>query len=463
MRVCVVGLGQIGLVAAACLAEFGWSVHGMECDVERAAGLSQGRVPDHEPGLAELVRRQIQLGRLSISTSAGDFVDRVDLILFADQPPARHVQLGSDDPSDILRELAPRLNGLTVIGVVASVAEGRCRKIELLLRDLGHTAEVVVCAHPLFLRQGSAIHDFCNPDRIVVGSDDTRVQHLITQLYRPLAARKVPIICVRRQSAALATCAVNAFLALKLSYINELSDLSEKLGADINEVSHIVGSDRRIGASHLSSGPGFGGVQLPRDVLSLIRLGRDHGVPMTIAEMAYHANEDRKLSIADRICDVMGGNIHGKTVGILGVTYKPNAHGIDEAASSVVIPMLQGVGADIRAYDPYGPQCGEARLRNVVWCDTSLEAAKSADLVVLLTAWDEFRGLNLWDLRYAMRGDTLFDCCNVFDPVIASTAGLKYVGLGNPTRPPIFGGGESTRVVCKTGGQPCAFKGGDRL
>jgi UDPglucose 6-dehydrogenase len=329
-----------------------------------------------------------------------------------------------------VEELAPYLTGFTVITTKSTVPVGTSREIEQRLKQIAPTADYAVCSNPEFLREGSAIQDFTHPDRILVGTDDPRAKAVMERLYKPLAIRKAPLMFVSRESAELAKYAANAFLALKISFINEIADLCEQVGADVQEVASAIGKDRRIGDKFLHPGPGYGGSCFPKDVSALIRTGRDNRATLSIIEQVERVNTERKIAMAGRIEAALGGSVRGKTIGILGVTFKPNTDDMRDAPSLVVIPMLQERGATVRAYDPQGEKHGAPLLPGVVWCENALETARGADVIVVVTEWNEFRALDLIATKAVMRGSAIVDLRNVFDPGAVRSHGFTYVGIG---------------------------------
>jgi UDPglucose 6-dehydrogenase len=329
-----------------------------------------------------------------------------------------------------VEDLAPHLDHFTVIVTKSTVPVGTSREIERRLRALRPDGDFAICSNPEFLREGSAIQDFMHPDRVLVGVDDDRARELMGRLYKPLALRNAPVMFVGRESAELAKYAANAFLALKISFINEIADLCEGLGADVQEVASAIGKDRRIGDKFLHPGPGYGGSCFPKDVSALIRTAREAKSPISIVEQVQRVNDERKIAMASRIEHASGGSVRDKSVAILGVTFKPNTDDMRDAPSLLIVPMLQERGATVRAYDPQGRKHGEALLPGVVWCESALEAASGADVLVVVTEWNEFRALDLKQAKKAMRGDVLVDLRNVFPPDLAGQAGFRFLGIG---------------------------------
>ncbi len=432
MNICMVGAGYVGLVSAACFSEFGWTVTCIDKDEARLAELNAGRSPIYEPGLDDLVSRNMRSGRLIFSRELGPAAAKADIVLLAVGTPMRRGD-GYADLSYVyaaVEELAPHLNGFTVIVTKSTVPVGTSREIENRVRAIRPDAEFAVCSNPEFLREGSAIQDFMHPDRVLVGVDDERARELMARLYKPLALRNAPVMFVGRESAELAKYAANAFLALKISFINEVADVCEVLGADVQEVASAIGKDRRIGDKFLHPGPGYGGSCFPKDVSAIIRTAREARSPLSIIEQVERVNHERKIAMTGRIEAACGGSVRGKTVAMLGVTFKPNTDDMRDAPSLVIVPMLQERGGSVRAYDPQGRKHGEALLPGITWCANALEAAQGADVVVVVTEWNEFRALDLAAIKGAMRGNALVDLRNVFPAQTAEDAGLTYKGIG---------------------------------
>jgi len=432
VNICMIGAGYVGLVSAACFSEFGWTVACVDTDAEKVKQLKNGKVPIYEPGLDELLVRNLETGRIEFSTDLEGAVAASELVFLAVGTPIRR----GDGYADLtyvyeaVEQLAPHLDGFTVIATKSTVPVGTSREIERRLRAMRPDGEFAVCSNPEFLREGSAIQDFTHPDRVLVGCDDLRARELMERLYKPLTLRNAPLMFVSRESAELAKYAANAFLALKVSYINEIADLCEHVGADVHEVASAIGADGRIGNKFLHPGPGYGGSCFPKDVSALIRTAREAKAPLSLIEQVEKVNTERKIAMAARVQEAAGGSLRGKTVAILGVTFKPNTDDMREAPSLVIVPLLQERGAAIRAYDPHGSESGAAELPGVKWCKSALEAAKGADVTVALTEWNEFRALDLAAIKTAMRGNVLVDLRNIYRPDLAHRAGFDYTSIG---------------------------------
>ena len=428
----MIGAGYVGLVSAACFSEFGWTVACIDNDPARVAALKRGEIPIYEPGLDDLLERNVKAGRLTFSSDLGPAVAAADLVFLAVGTPMRRGD-GHADLSYVFAavdEIAPHIGKFTVITTKSTVPVGTSRQIEQRLRKLRPAAEFAVCSNPEFLREGSAIQDFTHPDRVLVGCDNDRARAVMERLYKPLALRNSPVIFVSRESAELAKYAANAFLALKISFINESADVCEEVGADVQQVADAIGRDKRIGDKFLHPGPGYGGSCFPKDVQALMRTAREARAPLSIIEQVHRVNEERKIAMATRIERAAGGSVQGKTVAILGVTFKPNTDDMREAPSLVIVPMLQERGAILRAYDPQGARHAAEMLPGVHWCKDALDAAKGADIAVVITEWNEFRALDLRALKKTMRGNILVDLRNIYQARDAAAAGFDYSCIG---------------------------------
>lgn len=432
MKICIIGAGYVGLVSAACFSEFGWMVTCVDKDPERLADLNAGRSPIYEPGLDDLMQRNMRAGRLIFTSEAGPAVSEADVVFLAVGTPMRRGD-GYADLSyvfEAVADIAPHLNGFTVITTKSTVPVSTSREIEKRLKDIRPDADVAICSNPEFLREGSAIQDFTHPDRVLVGTDSARARDVMERLYKPLALRGSPVMFVARESAELAKYAANAFLAMKISFINEIADLCEEVGADVQEVASAIGKDRRIGDKFLHPGPGYGGSCFPKDVSALIRTAREHKAPVSLIEQVERVNHERKIAMAGRIEAACGGALRGKTVGILGVTFKPNTDDMRDAPSLVIVPMLLERGAIVKAFDPQGRKHAEPMMPGVVWAENALAALDGADVMVVVTEWNEFRALDLKKARQRMAGDAIVDLRNIFQPSAAIDAGFTYDGVG---------------------------------
>jgi UDPglucose 6-dehydrogenase len=452
MKICIVGAGYVGLVSAACFADFGWTVTCVDKDAERVGRLKRGEVPIYEPGLDELLRRNVAAGRLSFAASLAEAVNAAEVVFLAVGTPMRRGD-GYADLSYVfaaVEEMAPYINDSTVVATKSTVPVGTGHEIEQHLRRLRPDLDVVVCSNPEFLREGSAIRDFTHPDRVLIGCVGGRGREVMERLYQPLALRNAPIIFVGRESAELAKYAANAFLAMKVTFINEVADLCEAVGADVQEVATAIGADGRIGAKFLHAGPGYGGSCFPKDVTALIRTAREAKSPVSLVEQVEKINLERKIAMASRIERAAGGSVRGKVIAVLGVTFKPNTDDMREAPSLVILPLLQARGAELRVCDPQGRESSE--LPGVEWCTNALEAAKGADVVVALTEWNEFRALDLKQMRAVMRGNVLVDLRHIYQAETAEGAGLAYHGIGRSARRINLSGDERLAETRRNGG-----------
>ena len=432
MNISMIGAGYVGLVSAACFSEFGWTVTCVDKDLSKIENLRQGELPIYEPRLDELLHRNLRMGRIDFATDLAHSVGDADLVFLAVGTPMRRGD-GHADLSFVFQaveELAPHLKGFTVIATKSTVPVGTSREIESRLKLLRPDADFAVCSNPEFLREGSAIYDFMHPDRVLVGCDDPRAQDLMERLYKPLALRNAPVMFVGRESAELAKYAANAFLALKISFINEVADLCEAAGANVQEVATAIGADRRIGDKFLHPGPGYGGSCFPKDVAALIRTAREARSPLSLIEQVQTVNTERKIAMAGRIERAAGGKLAGKSVAVLGITFKPDTDDVREAPSLTLVPMLLEKGASVRVYDPHADETAEQLLPGVTWCGSALEAAEKADIAVVVTEWNEFRALDLDTLKERMRGNVLVDLRNIYLPAQARAAGFTYTSIG---------------------------------
>jgi UDPglucose 6-dehydrogenase len=428
----MIGAGYVGLVSASCFSEFGWKVTCIDKDADKIEQLCRGYVPIYEPRLDELLERNLRNGRIEFSTDLGSAVAEADLVFLAVGTPMRRGD-GHADLSFVyqaVEDIAPHLKGFTVIATKSTVPVGTSREIERRLKAIKPDADFAICSNPEFLREGSAIYDFTHPDRVLVGCDEPRAQELMERLYKPLALRNAPVMFVSRESAELAKYSANAFLAMKISFINEISDLCEAVGANVQEVATAIGADGRIGNKFLHPGPGYGGSCFPKDVAALIRMAREACQPVSLIEQVQTVNSERKIAMAGRIERIVGGSLSGKTIAVLGVSFKPDTDDVRDAPSLILIPMLQERGAIVRAYDPHAQENAEPLVPGTEWCGSALEAADQADVTVVVTEWNEFRTLDLKKLKAKMRGDMLVDLRNVYLPAQAKAAGFTYTSIG---------------------------------
>ncbi len=433
MRIAMIGTGYVGLVSGACFSEFGHEVVCIDKDKNKIADLNGGRIPIFEPGLDEVVAANAKAGRLSFSTELAPAVSKADAVFIAVGTPSRRGD-GHADLSFVFgaaEEIAKSLVGYAVIVTKSTVPVGTGRKVEEIIRKLKPDAEFDVASNPEFLREGSAIEDFRRPDRVVVGAESERARNVLKEVYRPLYLNETPIVFTSRETSELIKYAANGFLATKITFINEIADLCEKVGADVQEVARGIGLDGRIGAKFLHAGPGFGGSCFPKDTLALLKTSQEVEAPVRIIETVVTVNEARKARMADKIARAFG-SLKGKTVAVLGLTFKPNTDDMRDAPSLVIIPKLQERGARIRAYDPEGAD--EARkLLDIETCNDAYEAITGADGVVILTEWNEFRALDLPRVKSLLKRPLMVDLRNIYRPAQMAEAGFTYVSVGRAT------------------------------
>ena len=432
MRVAMIGTGYVGLVSGACFSEFGVDVVCVDKDAEKIAKLSRGEIPIYEPGLEALVAGNMHAGRLSFTTDLAGTVKDASAVFIAVGTPSRRGD-GHADLSYVYaaaEEIAPALSGYTVIVDKSTVPVGTAREVERHIRAVNPQADFDVVSNPEFLREGSAINDFMRPDRVVIGAETERAREVMRQLYRPLYLIETPILFTRRETAELIKYAANAFLATKITFINEIADLCEKVGADVHDVARGIGLDGRIGRKFLHPGPGFGGSCFPKDTQALVKIAGEAGAPMHIVETVIAANEARKKQMAERIVAALGGNAAGKTVAVLGFTFKPNTDDMRDAASLVIVPALQKAGATVHGFDPEGMAEAKKLLPGVEWHDSAYAAMEGADVLAVLTEWNEFRALDLARMKKLLGRPVVVDLRNIYDPAAMAGAGFDYRCLG---------------------------------
>jgi UDPglucose 6-dehydrogenase len=434
MRIVMIGSGYVGLVSGACFADFGHEVVCVDKDEGKIAKLRDGGIPIFEPGLDALVAKNVAAGRLSFTTDLAGPVGEADVVFIGVGTPTRRGD-GHADLSYVYgaaREIASALKKFTVIVTKSTVPVGTGDEVERIVRETNPAADFAVASNPEFLREGAAIEDFKRPDRIVVGIEDERARGPMEQVYRPLYLNKSPVLFTRRRTSELIKYAANAFLALKITFINEIADLCEKVGADVQEVSRGIGLDNRIGSKFLHAGPGYGGSCFPKDTLALVKTAQDHDSPLRLIETTVAVNDQRKRAMARKVTAAMGGDVRGRTIGILGLTFKPNTDDMREAPAISIVQALTDAGAKVRAYDPEGMEAAKPLLGDIDYAESAYQAAEGADALVLVTEWDAFRALDLKRLRDRMANPLLVDLRNVYSPAEARAAGLDYVGIGRP-------------------------------
>ncbi len=432
MKIVVLGAGYVGLVSAACFAEFGVHVTCVDQSEEKIANLLRAKMPIFEPGLDDLVARNVKNGNLCFSTSMLPTIKEADAVFIAVGTPTRHGD-GHADLSYVYtaaKEIAQNLSRYTVIVTKSTVPVGTGREIERLVRDINPKADFDVCSNPEFLREGSAIGDSLRPDRIIIGCESERAIAVMKALYRPLYLIETPMVISNLETSELTKYASNAFLATKITFINEIADLCEKVGADVQTVAKGMGLDGRIGKKFLHAGPGYGGSCFPKDTLALAKTAEAKGSPMRLVETTIDINDRRKAQMAERIIAACGGSVKGKTIAVLGLTFKPNTDDMRYSVSLDVVPALQNAGATVRAFDPEGMDEAKKLLDNVVWCKDSYDALTGADAVAILTEWNEFRSLDMERMKALLKAPVMIDLRNVYKPQDVRAAGFSYVSIG---------------------------------
>ena len=434
MRIAMIGTGYVGLVSGACFTEFGIDVVCVDMDAEKISGLERGQVPIFEPGLETLVANNAEKGRLSFTTNLSEAVSSSDAVFIAVGTPSRRGD-GHADLSYVhaaAAQIAEALDGYTVIVTKSTVPVGTGNEVERIVRETRPGAEFDVVSNPEFLREGSAIEDFMRPDRVVIGTDSERAQDLMRELYRPLSLIETPILFTNRETAELIKYATNAFLATKISFINEVADLCERVGADVYDVSRGMGLDGRIGRKFLHPGPGYGGSCFPKDTLALVKTAQDYEAPIRIVEAVVGINDQRKKDMANRVIAACNGSVAGKSIAVLGLTFKPNTDDMRESPSLDIVPALQAAGAVVRAFDPEGMQEAKKVMEDVIWCGDAYEAIDGTDAAVIVTEWNEFRSLDFERMRGTMKAPVLVDLRNIYDPEHVRSAGFAYSCVGRP-------------------------------
>ena len=432
MKIAMIGTGYVGLVSGACFAEFGPTVTCVDLDATKVERLRRGEIPIYEPGLDDLVARGVAAGRLHFTTDLAEAVRDADAVFIAVGTPSRR----GDGHADLryveaaAADIARAIDGYTVVVNKSTVPVGTGRRVADIIRAVRPDAEFDVASNPEFLREGSAIEDFMRPDRVVIGAETERAREVMRQLYRPLFLNETPILFTSLETAELTKYAANAFLATKITFINEIADLCERVGANVQDVARGMGLDGRIGKKFLHAGPGYGGSCFPKDTLALVRTAQEAGSPVRIVETVVNVNETRKGAMASRVMQACGGSVRGKTVGVLGVAFKPNTDDMRDAPSLAIVPALQDAGATIRAYDPAAMHEAAKLLPGVHWCEGPYDVADGADVLVLITEWNEFRALDLERLGSAMRTRALVDLRNVYRGEEAEAVGFLYASVG---------------------------------
>ena len=434
MRIAMIGTGYVGLVSGACFADFGHQVTCVDKDAGKIAALHRGEIPIFEPGLDALVESNVKAKRLDFTTDLTQPVAEADAVFIAVGTPSRR----GDGHADLTyvyaaaREIAAALKGFTVVVTKSTVLVGTGDEVERIIRETSPAADVVVASNPEFLREGAAIRDFKWPDRIVVGTSDERGRKLLGDIYRPLSLNQAPMMYTARRTAELIKYAANAFLATKITFINEVADLAEKVGADVQEVARGIGLDNRIGSKFLHAGPGFGGSCFPKDTRALIKIAQDNDTQLRIVEAVMNVNDNRKRAMARKVVSAVGGSLRGKTVAVLGLTFKPETDDMRDAPSIPLVTGLLDMGAKVRAHDPVGIEQARKELPDIDYCDDPYECAKGADAIVLVTEWVQYRAMDLGRLKEVMAHPVVVDLRNVYRPEEMAEHGFVYESVGRP-------------------------------
>jgi UDPglucose 6-dehydrogenase len=432
MRVTMVGTGYVGLVSGACFADFGHQVICVDKDVSKIERLHQGIMPIFEPGLEDLVRSNVRAGRLSFTTELGEAVRDADAVFIAVGTPSRrgdgHADLSYVEQA--AREIAEHMLGYTVVVNKSTVPVGTGDVVQSIMAEVNAKGDFSVVSNPEFLREGAAIGDFKRPDRVVVGTEDERARQVMRELYRPLFLNETPIMFTDRRTSELIKYAANAFLAVKIAYINEMADLCEQVGANVQEVARGIGLDNRIGKKFLNAGPGYGGSCFPKDTLALMRTAQEAHSPVTIVEATVASNTRRKKRMAGKIIEACGGDVQGKTIGILGLTFKPNTDDMRDSPSLDIVPALLAAGAKILAFDPEGMEEAKKELAGIEMMGGPYEVADNADAIVILTEWDQFRALDFERIASQMKKPVMVDLRNIYNPADLRQDGFTYVSIG---------------------------------
>ncbi|MEZ5708148.1 MAG: UDP-glucose/GDP-mannose dehydrogenase family protein [Blastomonas sp.] len=432
MKIAMIGSGYVGLVSGTCFADFGHDVICVDKDEAKIESLLAGKMPIYEPGLERLVAENVRAGRLSFSTDLAASVAQCQAVFIAVGTPSRRGD-GFADLSyvrDAAREIGEAISQPTVVITKSTVPVGTGDEVEKIIRQTSPKAEFAVVSNPEFLREGAAIGDFKRPDRIVVGTEEEWAREKMREIYRPLFLNESPILFTSRRSAEVIKYSANAFLATKITFINEMADLCEKVGANVQDVSRGIGLDNRIGAKFLHAGPGYGGSCFPKDTLALMKTAQDHESPLQIVEAVVRVNDLRKRAMARKVIAAMGGSVEGKRIALLGLTFKPNTDDMREAPSIVIAQGLIDAGAEIVAYDPQGMEAARELMPGVIMADGTYQALADADAAVIVTEWDIFRALDLGKLADTMRGKVLVDLRNIYRPEEVAASGLEYYSIG---------------------------------
>ncbi len=432
MRVAMIGTGYVGLVSGACFADFGHEVTCVDKDAGKIAALDRGEIPIYEPGLDDLVESNVKARRLKFTTELAPAVKAADAVFIAVGTPSRRGD-GHADLSYVYgaaREIAGAMDGFTVVITKSTVPVGTGDEVERIIGETRQGGAFAVVSNPEFLREGAAIRDFKHPDRIVIGTGNPRARDVMNELYRPLYLNRAPLLFTDRRTAELIKYAANAFLATKITFINEIADLAEKVGADVQEIARGIGLDNRIGSKFLHAGPGYGGSCFPKDTLALMKTGQDYAAPLRIVESVVAVNDQRKRAMARKVSAALGGELRGKTVAVLGLTFKPNTDDMRDAPSIPLITALQDIGAKVRAYDPVGMEQARSFIENVTFCKDAYDCAQGASALAIVTEWEQFRALDFARLKEAMAQPVLVDLRNIYSAEEVARHGFVYESVG---------------------------------
>ena len=435
MRLTMVGTGYVGLVSGACFAELGIDVTCVDKDVSKIEKLEQGKIPIFEPGLEDLVAKQVKAGRLHFTTNIEDSVKDADAVFIAVGTPPREDN-GHADLKYVhaaAKEIAELAEGYTVVVTKSTVPVGTAREVEVIIaKHKKPDAIIDVASNPEFLREGAAINDFMRPDRVVIGTDSARAIDVLKEVYRPLYINETPMVITTPETSEIIKYAANAFLATKITFINEIADLCEASGANVQHVAKAIGLDKRIGAKFLHAGPGYGGSCFPKDTLALTQTGQLLNARQTLVEAVVEANKNRQYKMATRVIEACGGSVEGMKIGVLGVAFKPNTDDVRDAPSLVIIPELQKAGADLVLHDPEAQEEASHHLENVTWVDDPYDVSQGADAVIIITEWNEYRALNMARIAEQMQVKRLVDMRNIYTPSLMRELGFHYVSIGRP-------------------------------
>ena len=439
MHVAMIGTGYVGLVSGACFSEFGVDVVCVDTDEAKIGSLEAGRMPIYEPGLEDLVKKNVKAGRFHFTTNLKTAVASADAVFIAVGTPSRR----GDGHADLTyvyaaaREIAEALEGYTVVVTKSTVPVGTGREVEQIIAETRPDADYDVVSNPEFLREGSAIEDFMRPDRVIIGTKSTRAKGLMRELYRPLYLTETPIVFTSRQTSELIKYAANTFLATKITFINEIADFCEAVDADVQDVAKGIGLDGRIGRKFLHVGPGYGGSCFPKDTLALVRMAEEVGSPLRLVDEVVKINTRRKHRMAEKIIKACGGAVKGKTIAMLGLTFKPNTDDMRESPSLDIVSGLQDAGAKVRAFDPEGMESARNMMKDVTWCQDAYDAIEGADAVSIVTEWNQFRALDLKRAKKLLKTPVMIDLRNIYNPDDMAEAGFHYFSIGRTTVTPI--------------------------